>query len=93
MLSLWTQTMVVYMLRTEKIPFLQSSPALPVLTITLSAITFGTRVPYTALGERLNLVPLPGFYFLAVLIPCQVLDLLLAQKVKTIFRKRFGKLF
>jgi len=92
-LSLWTQTMVVYMLRTEKIPFIQSLPSFPVLTLTLAAIVFGTIVPYTPLGARLGMAPLPSIYFWIVLLPCQMSYLALAQYVKTIFIKRYGKLF
>jgi len=39
--SLWTQTMVVYMLRTQKVPFLESLPATPLLVITAFGMLIG----------------------------------------------------
>jgi Mg2+-importing ATPase len=90
--SLWTQTMVVYMLRTEKIPFIQSLPAWPFLFLTAGGILFGTILPYTLLGQKLSMTPLPLIYFIAVLIPTILIYLTLAQFVKSKFIKKFGAL-
>lgn len=89
--SLWTQTMVVYMLRTEKLPFIQSTPAAPLLLFTMTAIAVGTVIPFTAFGSQLGMLPLPGiyFFFLAATI---LVYLALAQFVKTRFIKKFGSL-
>ncbi len=46
--SLLTQTLIVHMIRTRKIPFLQSVAAAPVLALTTAIIIIGMLVPYTA---------------------------------------------
>lgn len=90
--SLWTQTMVVHMLRTEKVPFIQSMPAWPLFLFTMTAILVGTVVPFTIFGAQLGMRPLPLTYFGIVLIPTILAYLTLAQYVKTRFIKRFGTL-
>lgn len=62
--SLWTQTLVVHMIRTEKIPFIQSRASLPVIIITTTAIFIGTIVPYTKLGVALGMYAMPAVYFI-----------------------------
>ncbi|AEF16796.1 magnesium-translocating P-type ATPase [Thermoanaerobacterium xylanolyticum LX-11] len=89
--SLWTQTMVVYMLRTEKIPFIQSLPAIPLLLSTLTAIVIGTIIPYTAFGKQLGMLPLPVLYFLFLAITI-FSYLALSQFVKTKFINKYGTL-
>ncbi|MDI3317848.1 MAG: magnesium-translocating P-type ATPase [Bacillota bacterium] len=89
--SLWTQTLVVHMLRTEKVPFLQSLAGLPVLLATGAAVAVDTVIPFTRLGAHLGMSPLPAFYFpwlLATLLGY----LTLAQRVKSRFIRRFGAL-
>ncbi|WP_258000183.1 magnesium-translocating P-type ATPase [Fischerella thermalis] len=61
--GLLSQTLVVYMLRTARIPFLQSAPSLPVLLTTGTAIVLGMVIPFTSLGASLGMVPLPPSYF------------------------------
>ncbi|MGO0121787.1 magnesium-translocating P-type ATPase [Desulfothermobacter acidiphilus] len=89
--SLWTQTLVVYMLRTEKIPFIQSTPALPLLLTTSLAVAFGTLLPFLPLGEAMGMVRLPAIYF-PWLLATVLAYLLLAQMVKRLFIKRYGYL-
>ncbi len=62
--SLFTQTLVVHLLRTKKIPFLQSRASGIVMLGTVLALAVGLTIPYTAVGETLGMVILPGtFYF------------------------------
>ncbi|MCS6960011.1 MAG: magnesium-translocating P-type ATPase [Pseudanabaenaceae cyanobacterium SKYGB_i_bin29] len=61
--GLLSQTLVVHMLRTAKIPFVQSWPSLPVLLSTGTAIVAGMIIPFTPLGESVGMVPLPADYF------------------------------
>jgi Mg2+-importing ATPase len=89
--SLWTQTLVVHMLRTERIPFLQSLPSWPPLLATSLAVAVGTVVPYTWLGARLGMTPLPGYFF-PWLMTTVVAYLLLAQAAKRRFIRRYGGL-
>lgn len=90
--SLLSQTLVVHMLRTQKIPFIQSTAALPVLLATGTVCVLGILIPFSPLGAAVGLQPLPWEYF-----PWLVATLLsycvLAQMVKTIYIRRFGQWF
>lgn len=68
--SMWSQTMVIHMLRTAKVPFLQSRPAWLVILMTLVAAFFVTSLPYGPLVNILRLAPLglPYFLFLICII-------------------------
>ena len=68
--SMWSQTMVIHMLRTAKVPFLQSRPAWLVILTTLVAAFFVTSLPYGPLVNILHLAPLglPYFLFLICII-------------------------
>ena len=68
--SMWSQTMVIHMLRTAKVPFVQSRPAWLVILMTLIAAFFVTSLPYGPLVNILRLAPLglPYFLFLICII-------------------------
>ena len=68
--SMWSQTMVIHMLRTAKVPFVQSRPAWLVILMTLVAAFFVTSLPYGPLVNILRLEPLglPYFLFLICII-------------------------
>lgn len=89
--SLWSQTLVIHMIRTPKIPFIQSRASLPVLLSTCAAITAGTIVPYTPFGSMLGMASLPVAYFpwLAAMIAGYML---LATLMKTLYQKKYGEL-
>lgn len=61
--SLLTQTLVVHMIRTRKIPFLQSVAAAPVLGLTTAIIVIGMLIPFSAIGAKIGMVHLPDAYF------------------------------
>jgi len=86
--GLLSQTLVVHMLRTRKIPFFQSTAAWPVLLMTCVVIALGIYVPFSPLGTLVGLQPLPLAYF-----PWLVGTLLsyccVAQLMKTIYIRRF----
>jgi Mg2+-importing ATPase len=87
--GLLSQTLIVHMIRTRKIPFLQSSPALALALGTAAVMAAGILIPFTAFGSSLGMTPLPGrffFYLVGILLSYAVL----AQTVKTWFVKRFG---
>src|SRR5699024_5628052 len=65
--SLWTQTLVLYTLRTKKLPFIESRPSTVMTFFTLLGIVIGTIVPYTQLGTALDLTALPGTFWLLLL--------------------------
>jgi Mg2+-importing ATPase len=61
--SLWSQTLVIHMIRTPKIPFIQSRASVQLTLLTLLGITAGTIIPYTWLGVQLNMIRLPFSFF------------------------------
>ncbi|WP_353190182.1 magnesium-translocating P-type ATPase [Pandoraea pnomenusa] len=90
--GLVSQTLVVHLLRTQKIPFLQSTPALPIMLSTTVAIALACWLPYSPFAEALGFVSLPGSYFYW-LVATMLGYIALAQVVKTIYIRRFGRWF
>jgi len=87
--SLLTQTLIVHMIRTAKVPFVQSRAALPVLLLTGTIMLVGIALPFTFLGAKLGLVPLPAAYF-AWLVAILLCYSALTQLVKGWYIRRFG---
>jgi P-type Mg2+ transporter len=79
--SLLTQTLIIHIIRTNRIPFLQSRASWPVITTTLIIMIIGMWLPYSPIGHWLNFTPLPMLYWplLALTLGCYVL---LTQGVK-----------
>ena len=61
--SMWTQTLVIYVVRTGKIPFLQSRASAPVLVSTLLSVGVLTALPFLPFGRSFGLAALPAGYF------------------------------
>lgn len=89
--SMWTQTLVIHMIRTPKIPFIQSRASMPVTLLTFCGIGLVTMLPFLPFAPALGLTDLPGVYFgwLAVIVAGYML---LATVVKMIYVKRYGEL-
>lgn len=89
--SLWSQTLVIHMIRTPKIPFIQSRASIPVLLFTSASIAVGTVVPYTSFGKALGMSKIPAIYFpwLIGMILCYML---LATFMKTMYKRKYGDL-
>ena len=87
--GLLSQTLIVHMIRTRKIPFFQSIASLPLLASTACIMAIGIVIPYSKIGLGIGLIPLPGsyFYWLAAILLSYCV---LTQLVKTWFIKRFG---
>lgn len=87
--GLLSQTLVVHMLRTQKIPFIQSTAALPVMLTTGLIMALVLYIPFSSFGEMIGLQPLPIEYFpwlaLTLVSYCVV-----AQLMKQFYIKRFG---
>lgn len=90
--GLLSQTLVVHMLRTRKIPFIQSTATLPVLMMTGMVMVIGIYIPFSPLGAMVGLVPLPWEYF-PWLVGTLVCYCLVAQGMKTLYIRRFGQWF
>ncbi|MBF2370631.1 magnesium-translocating P-type ATPase [Listeria seeligeri] len=86
--GLLTQTLVVHMIRTEKIPFIQRRATAPVMISTLIVMSLGLIIPFTGFGHSIGFVSLPGSYF-----PWLVLVLVgymaTMQVVKTLYIRKF----
>jgi len=87
--SLMTQTLIVHIIRTARIPFLQSNPAPLMAAVTLVVMAIGIAIPFTPIGAALAMVRLPLVYFawLALILLSYAI---LTQLVKSWFVRRFG---
>ncbi|WP_302979065.1 magnesium-translocating P-type ATPase [Bilophila wadsworthia] len=89
--SLWTQTLVLHMLRTPKVPFLRSRASWQVTGLTSLGILAGTCIPFTTVGGALDMMPLPGAFF-PWLFATLAAYMLLTTILKGIFIKKYGEL-
>jgi Mg2+-importing ATPase len=87
--SLLTQTLIVHIIRTRRIPFLQSRPSKPMLLATLVVMAMGVWLPFSPFAHFLGLTPLPAIYFLW-LAGFLAAYAVLTHTVKTWFARRFG---
>ena len=88
--GLLTQALIVHMIRTRHIPFIQRRAATPIILLTASVMAAGVYLPFSALGEHLGLVPLPMSYF-AWLAGILLSYCTLTQIVEHIYIRRFGQ--
>ncbi len=87
--GLLTQTLIVHMIRTEKIPFIDSTAAPPVVLLTLLVMACGVWLPFSPLAPALRLQALPAGYF-AWLGAILIAYCLLTQFLKGFYIRRFG---
>jgi Mg2+-importing ATPase len=87
--SLLTQTLIIHIIRTAKIPFLESRASTALITTTIVIAAIGIALPFTWLGGFLGFVPLPPAYWIAL---CLILlsYVILTHFMKTWFIRRFG---
>ncbi|SER96535.1 Mg2+-importing ATPase [Pseudomonas sp. NFACC02] len=87
--GLLTQTLIVHMIRTPKIPFLQSRAAMPLMVMTGVIMAVGIFLPLGPLAHYFKLQALPPLYF--AILPLILLAYVgLTQAVKGFYVKRFG---
>lgn len=89
--SLWSQTLVIHMIRTHKIPFIQSRASMPTIILTTISIIIGTIIPYTRFGEVLGINSMPMVYFM-YLIAIIIGYMILVTFIKNIYIKKYGEL-
>ncbi|MDO4837002.1 MAG: magnesium-translocating P-type ATPase [Clostridia bacterium] len=89
--SMWSQTLVIHMIRTQKLPFIQSHASAPVTLLSLTGIAVLTVIPFTPIGAALGFVALPAAYF-AYLLPCILLYMMLATSLKKAYVRHYGEL-
>ena len=88
--SLFTQTLIIHVIRTNKIPFVESRASWPLIATSLIIVSVGAWLTVSPLAAALGFVPLPPLYWLllAIMLLCYVI---LTQVVKTWFVRRFGE--
>ncbi len=86
--GLLSQTLIVHMIRTKKIPFIQSWATKPVVALTSLIMLIGILIPFSPFASTLKLEPLPLAYF-PWLIAILVSYCLLTQYIKTLYIRRF----
>jgi Mg2+-importing ATPase len=87
--SLCTQTLVIYVIRTGKIPFLESRPSRFLILTSILIVATGIFIPFSALARPFGFVAPPPLYFV-VLFFMVITYLLLVQVVKVWFIRRYG---
>lgn len=87
--SLLTQTLIVHIIRTRKIPFFQSMASLPMTVTTLAIMAIACWLPYSPFASMLGLVALPGIYWMWIA-SFLILYATITHIVKTWFFNTFG---
>ena len=64
--SLATQTLIIFAIRTRRVPFFRSHPSLPLTLAALGVVTVGAILPASPLGTALGFAPLPAPFFAAL---------------------------
>ena len=85
--SLMTQTLIIHVIRTNKIPFLQSMPSVPLILTTVMIMLCGIWLPHSSLGPSLGFTELPLLYWplLLATLGCYIV---LTQVVKTVLLRK-----
>ena len=82
--SLWSQTLVIHMIRTPEIPFVKSRASWQLTLLTSLGIFIGTVIPYTTFGNALEMVAMPAIYFV-----CLIIIIILYMALVTVLKKKF----
>jgi Mg2+-importing ATPase len=88
--SLFTQTLIIHIIRTNRVPFLQSRPSWPLLAASIVIPAIGMWLTVSPVAGTLGFVPLPPLYWL-LLAAMLAGYMLLTQGVKTWFVRRYGE--
>jgi len=88
--SLFTQSLIIHVIRTRRIPFIQSRASLPLILSSITVVIIGALLPFSPFAETLGFVSLPPLYwvYLAGALLCYIL---VTQRVKTWFFRHFGE--
>lgn len=87
--GLLTQTLVIHLIRTAKVPFVQSKAAWPVLVMTALIMIIGVWLPMGPLASYFKLQPLPAAYFICLPL-ILIAYMALTQAMKRIYIRRYG---
>ena len=87
--GLMTQTLVVHMIRTQKIPFIQSKPGIPLLLTTGLIMAVGIAIPMGPIAHYFKMQALPISYF-PILAALLAGYMVLTQLMKNFYSRRYG---
>ena len=87
--GLLSQTLIVHMIRTQKIPFIQSRASWPLMGMTLLVMAVGIIIPMSPMASYFKLTALPLSYFL-FLVPILLAYAALTQAMKGWYTRKFG---
>lgn len=87
--SLLTQTLIIFAIRTNKVPFLESSPSAALLASSIIIVGIGVALPYMPIAGALGFVPLPPL-FMAALAATMLVYFALAHIVKRTLARRYN---
>ena len=87
--SLCTQTLVIHIIRTGKIPFIESKPSQFLVFTSIYIVTIALLLPLTTFGRYFKFVPPPPMFFVALILIVTAY-LFLVQFVKSWFIKKYG---
>jgi Mg2+-importing ATPase len=82
-----TQTLIIHVIRTSKIPFLQSRPSWPLVAATVAIMAIGVWLPVSPFASALGFVALPPLYW-PILVVTLLCYLALTQLVKQVLLRR-----
>jgi len=87
--SLMTQTLIIHVIRTNKIPFIQSRASRPLTLTTLCVMAFGCWLPYSPVASSLGFTHLPSLYW-PILLATLLAYVILTQSIKIwLLRKKW----
>jgi Mg2+-importing ATPase len=87
--SLLTQTLIVHIIRTRRIPFFESRASLHMTMTTLGIMAIGAWLPYSPFAADLGMVPLPALYWVWIALFLATYAVF-THFVKTWFFNRYG---
>ena len=87
--SLLSQTLIIHIIRTRRIAFIESRASLPLMLTSLTICVVGVWLPFSPLASALGFAPLPPLYWL-ILVAMLAAYLTLTHGVKNWFHRRFG---
>jgi Mg2+-importing ATPase len=87
--SLATQTLVIFVIRTRRVPFTRSRPGRLLTAAALSVVVVGALLPYSPMADTLGFEPLPAAFF-GVLVAMVAVYLVLVEVVKSWFYRQQG---
>ncbi len=86
--SLFTQTLIIHVIRTNKIPFIESQASLPLIMSSLTIVAIGGWLPFSPVASSLGFVNLPPLYWF-LLVAMLLCYIILTQLVKTWFVRKY----